>query len=292
MRTFVLVSVLFSVLFPSYAVLASRLEKRQDCGNSDSQCSPSGATSTTVPELGPGLSSLYVGLLHSINGISAASRRSTPDEMNALVRRSASLNFCCADGTDCLVLQSFTIPFCYDRFTTNFFLPDGSYGTIDSGSYTTSDSSNANLLTGQYTLSNGTTGNIYGSANSPEVPNTSTLTLPTPFTSSGVGSAIPASDLGGLATYTITVPASTVQPMTVPPEIISPVVLGSTTIPTVTTDPATTIPGTTIPPTTFTVTTHVAATASSTGGAGGMISMAGMNAGAGALGFLFVLLGM
>ena len=179
-----------------------------------------------------------------------------------------------------------------DKFTTNFFLPDGSFGTIDSGNYSTSDGSNANLLTGNYTLMNGTTGNIYGSANSPDVPNTSTLTLPTPFTSSGIGSAIPASDLGGLATYTVTVPASTVQPTTVPPEVISPVVLGSTTIPTATTDPATTIPGTTIPPTTFTVTTHVAATASSTGGAGGIISIPVTNAGVGVVGFLFVLLGI
>ncbi|MCJ1284637.1 hypothetical protein MMC26_003972 [Xylographa opegraphella] len=290
MHSFVTASVLLSLVFPS---CASRLKKRQDCGGSDSQCSPAGASSTTVPNLGPGLSTLYVDLLHSINGISAASRRSASEELNVLGRRSGSLNFCCANGTDCLVLQGFAIPFCYDRFTTNFFLPDGSYGTIDSGSYTTSDGSNANLLTGQHTLPNGTTDNIYGSANSPEVPNTSTLTLPTPFTSSGVGSAIPASELGGLATYTVTVPASTVQPTTLPPEIISPVVLGSTTIPTATTDPATTIPGTTIPPTTFTVTTHVAATASSTGGAGGIVSAAGMNAGAaGALGFLFVLLGI
>ncbi|MCJ1323318.1 hypothetical protein MMC15_008674 [Xylographa vitiligo] len=292
MHTFASASVLFPLLFSSYATLAARLEKRQDCGNSDTQCSPLGASSTTVPELGAGLSSLYVDLLHSINGITAASRRSNFDEMDVLVQRSASLDFCCATGTDCLVLQGFAIPFCYDRFTTNFYLPDGSYGTIDSGSYTTSDGSNADLLTGKYTLSNGTTDNIYGSTNSSEVPNTSTLTLPTPFTSSGVGSAIPASELGGLATYTVTVPASTIQPTTLPPEVISPVVLGSTTIPTATTDPATTIPGTTIPPTTFTVTTHVAATASSTGGAGGMISVAGMNAGAGALGFLFVLLGI
>ncbi|MCJ1398037.1 hypothetical protein MMC11_001234 [Xylographa trunciseda] len=269
-----------------------RLEKRQDCGDNYSQCSPSGASSTTVPDLGAGLSSLYVDLLHSINGISAANRRSTPDDFKALILRSAAPNVCCRDGTDCLALQGLSIPFCYDRFTTDFFLPDGSYGTIDSGNYTTSDGSNANLLSGQYTLSNGTTGNIYGSANSPEVPNTSTLTLPTPFTSAGVGSAIPASDLGGLATYTVTVPASTIQPTTLPPEVVSPVVLGSTTIPTATTDPATTIPGTTIPPTTFTVTTHVAATASSTGGAGGMISKPGMNAGAGVLGFLLVLLGI
>ncbi|MCJ1296378.1 hypothetical protein MMC34_007944 [Xylographa carneopallida] len=236
-----------------------------------------------VPELGPGLSSLYVDLLHSISGISAANRRSTSDQGGVLAPMGPIAWFFKAPP-----FPSAT----HDRFTTNFYLPDGSYGTIDSGSYTTSDGSNANLLTGQYTLSNGTTGNIYGSLNSPEVPNTSTLTLPTPFTSSGVGSAIPASDLGGLATYTVTVPASTIQPTTLPPEVISPVVLGSSTIPTATTDPATTIPGTTIPPTTFTVTTHLAATASSTGGAGGMLFMAGMNAGFGVLSFLLVFLGM
>ena len=48
-------------------------------------------------------------------------------------------------------------------------------------------------------LANGATGNIY-SAMPADKPNTSILHIPTPWTSSGVGTAIPGSQLGILAT--------------------------------------------------------------------------------------------
>ena len=80
-----------------------------------------------------------------------------------------------ADGTQCLLLQGLNFPFCYvsvpllelyrstlilfrTNYTTNYYLPGGSYGQIVSGNYTASDGSTANLITGDYTLTDGTTG--------------------------------------------------------------------------------------------------------------------------------------
>ncbi|ETI26073.1 hypothetical protein G647_02850 [Cladophialophora carrionii CBS 160.54] len=73
----------------------------------------------------------------------------------------------------------------------------GSYGSIISGNYTTPDGGQANLITGNYRLANGQSGNIY--QDSLDEPNTASLPIPTPWTSSGVGSAIPASQVGSQA---------------------------------------------------------------------------------------------
>lgn len=56
------------------------------------------------------------------------------------------------------------------------------------------------LISGDYIVPNGQTGNIYSSAES-DKPSTATLDIPTQDTSSGVGSAIPASQLGSSASY-------------------------------------------------------------------------------------------
>jgi hypothetical protein len=56
------------------------------------------------------------------------------------------------------------------------------------------------LISGDYLVPNGQTGNIYSSGES-DKPNTATLTIPMQDTSSGVGSAIPASQLGSSASY-------------------------------------------------------------------------------------------
>ena len=85
-----------------------------------------------------------------------------------------------------------------DKFTTDYFLQDGSYGSITSGNYTTPTGDQANLITGNYRMANGQTGNIYQGDRLDE-PNTSSMPIPTPWTSSGVGSAIPASAVGSQA---------------------------------------------------------------------------------------------
>lgn len=155
--------------------------------------------------------------------------------------------------------MSITNPRSQDKFTTNFYLPDGSYGSTITGNYSSPDGSAANLVSGNYTLANGTVGNLYG-GNDAARPNTSTLSMPTPYTSAGVGSAIPASALGGEATYTTTIPGTTVEPTTVAPQTVAAsVISGSTAVP-ATTKPATTIPGTTVAPKVLTITKPVSAT--------------------------------
>ena len=142
-----------------------------------------------------------------------------------------------------------------DRFTTDFFLVDGSYGTIANGSFNTTTGNQANLITGSFQLANGSTGNIYSAA-STEMPNTSKLPIPTPWTSSGVGSAIPGSQLGNLATYTSTLPGSYPPPTTAAPSTVSAeTVYGGYTLSTAATVPSYTVPGTSLAGSTYTIVT-------------------------------------
>ena len=98
------------------------------------------------------------------------------------------------DGASCVVLRGNELPVCYDKFTTNYFLPDGSTGSLAFGTYNSS-AGHVNLITGDFKTSKGDSGNIY--AEHPEAkPNIAALTLPTQFTAAGVGSAIPATELG------------------------------------------------------------------------------------------------
>jgi hypothetical protein len=187
------------------------VDRRDSCTSGYTVCAPSGATTIQVPSIGDSaIQNLFVDLIDS----------SLPDG-NTAVRRSvhdiqANASLCCVSSLTCLTMSSLQIPFCYDRFTTNYFLPDDSYGTVVSGSYTTSSGDAANLLSGDYTLKDGTKGNIYAN-NEAAKPNTATLHLPVQFTAQGVGSAIPASALGDVMTitYTTVLPRTTVLPGTI-----------------------------------------------------------------------------
>ena len=135
-----------------------------------------------------------------------------------------------------------------------------------SGNYTSSGGE-ANLLNGNYTLTDGTSGNIYPSA--PAKPDTATLTLPTQYTAAGVGSAIPVSALGQWTTYTTTIPGTTIPPTTIAAHVLAASVVSGSTIAPATTEPAVTLAATTVEPKTSAVTTRIAkATSSQTGAAG------------------------
>lgn len=171
-----------------------------------------------------------------------------------------------------------------DNYTTNYFLPGGSTGQIVSGNYNTTNG-NANLVSGDYTLSDGSKGNIYGSRDSPNRPNTSTLPIPTQYTAAGSGSAIAATALGQVLTITTTIPGTTVEPSTVAPETIALSISGTSTVVSATVKPGTTIPGTTVAAQTSTYTTTVASgTPTAKGGAGAVAPAMG-----GATGFGFLL---
>lgn len=152
-----------------------------------------------------------------------------------------------------------------DRFTTNFFLSDGSTGTLVNGDYRGPSNSYANLINGTYT-SGSTNGNIYNGDN--PAPDTAALPIPTPYTAAGVGSAIPLTALGGGATYTTTITGTTVLATT-----MAATTEASTTI------AATTLQGTTVQGSTIVV-TNAAATSSSSTGAAAAALPTGMVAGA------------
>ena len=181
------------------------------CGAGFTICAPPGATSAITPQIGSSdFQNLFVDIVESSL---PASKRSLPG------RSTASL--CCTSSLSCLTMANLQLPFCYDQFTTNYFLPDGSYGTVVGGAYTSAAGDIANLETGNYTLISGQTGNIY-SNNPAAKPNTATLPFPSQFTASGVGTAIPASALGGkiTVTYTTIIPGSTISASTIPPTTV------------------------------------------------------------------------
>ncbi|KAL8811197.1 MAG: hypothetical protein Q9200_001980 [Gallowayella weberi] len=279
----------------SFALIATsgsvRLEPRANCAKNYKKCDPKGATATEAPAIGTDLSQLYPELVNTVNGAKKLKRdfHDQGDEFASLLEpRAPSANLCCkfslatysdasyrmltlplgADGTQCLLLQELNLPFCYDNYTTNYFLPGGSTGQIVSGSYT-SATGQANLIDGEYTLADGTKGNIYGSQDSPSKPDTATLAIPTQYTASGSGSAIAATALGQVATITTTIPGTTVAPSTVAEETLPPSVSGTTTVVSATTKSASVIPGTTVQPKTSVYTTTLAAPAASGKGKSG-----------------------
>jgi hypothetical protein len=289
MRLSIAVSGLISCLVVVEAASA-KLNKRKDCAPNFTSCQPSGSSRTTLPPAGSDLSTLFGSLLTSVKGI----RAKRDGAVSAELSKRDSPRICCADGTRCLNLADFNIPFCYDRFTTNFVLADGSSGTLDSGNLDIKDGPRVNMLDGSYSGA-GQSGNIYGGS----PPDTATLPIPTPYTSSGVGSAIPITGLANIITVTSTVPGTTVGPttleatteevtLTLSPTttVVAPttqvisgtteVISGTTrivsaaTITTQSTRPPTTISGTTVNPKTLTYTTSGAGNSATGNGAAPM----------------------
>ena len=151
-----------------------------------------------------------------------------------------------------------------DKFTTDFFLSDGSYGNTAFGNYTSAAGDIANLISGDYTLVNGQNGNIYG--NESAKPDTSTMILPTPFTSKGVGSAIPASELGGAETYTTTIVGAVVPATTIPASTVPASISNGSTVIAESLLVESTVPASTLPAVTTVMTRTKAVAATKTGG--------------------------
>ncbi|KAL8775559.1 MAG: hypothetical protein Q9209_000055 [Squamulea sp. 1 TL-2023] len=166
-----------------------------------------------------------------------------------------------------------------------------STGQIVSGAYSPATGGQANLIDGDYTLADGTKGNIYGSEDSPSKPDTATLPIPTQYTASGSDSAIAATALGQVATITTTIPGTTVEPSVVSEETVAPSVSGTSTVQPATTKAASTIPGTTIPAKTSTYTTTFAA-AAATGKSDAAVSKPDMSGAAGFGLLLYMVFGL
>ncbi|KAH9864568.1 hypothetical protein J1614_010503 [Plenodomus biglobosus] len=252
-------SLKFIALAIATVAYASPLDSLSTAANNDpcEPCQPQGATGTTPPAMGSGLSSLYVDVLNSVKGI-GFNRRS--------VQVRAEQGFCCRQSLDCVNVQSLNIPMCYDKFTTNYAFPDGSYGSLTTGDYT-SGTATANLISGNYTNGNDN-GNIYASDPSAR-PNTATMSIPPQYTGTGVGAAIPATELGSIIVYTTIIPGTTFTAATTLAETVRVATVSGVEVST--TIAATTISqATTIAPQTTVVTQTAVPSSTSTGAAGQM----------------------
>ncbi|KAF1916378.1 hypothetical protein BDU57DRAFT_516459 [Ampelomyces quisqualis] len=238
---------------------ASPLDSPTKAVNDDpcEPCQPAGATGSNPPSIGSDLSSLYTDVLGSVKGINFQNGRRSLDAR-------AESGFCCRASLDCVHVQRLNIPMCYDKFTTNYAFPDGSYGSLTTGEYVAQSGGSANLFTGNFSAE-GTTGNIY-SANPADRPNTSTLSIPPQFTGTGVGSAVPAGQLGSIIVYTTTIPGTTYSaPTTLPGSVVVKTVSGQAVSESVA--PTTITQATTVAPQTTVVTSTGSAAPTSTGGA-------------------------
>ncbi|QSS66505.1 hypothetical protein I7I51_02692 [Histoplasma capsulatum] len=193
-------------------VTASTESARQYCGPGYEMCVARGSSSVSPPSIGPDMRKLFVSVIESVDVTNPWKRGTT--ERDDAVPRAELPGLCCKNGMECRLFKNYQTSFCWDRFTTNFYLIDGSYGSILTGIYNNSGDI-VDLISGKYTRSNGETGNIYAGDEASK-PNTSTMVLPPAWTSKGVGTAIPGSELGGGATYTTTIADTTKGPGTIP----------------------------------------------------------------------------
>lgn len=220
---------------PVALAVPAYLEARDQCSTGYSVCAPAGANSN-VPKIGDAaFQHLYVDLVQS--PLTHFKRQQQADSSTLL---------CCISSLDCVLMSNLLIPFCYDKFTTNYHLPDGSYGTIFGGSYTSPGGDTADLVNGVYTLADGQTGDIYSSVAPPD---TATLPIPSQFQGTGVGSAIPLSSLGFQLTATITqtIAATTIAATTIPGSTLAATTQSSlTTIPSTTTATISNLPFTNV----------------------------------------------
>ncbi|KAK7513073.1 hypothetical protein IWZ03DRAFT_45052 [Phyllosticta citriasiana] len=275
--------------------------RRATCGKNMQVCSPSGATTSHLPSLGPDLSSLYVDLLSTVDGVHFAAKRhaNSDDDDDNDDDKDETVAFCCSAATSCLLLSSSTcpgkIPICYDKYTTNFVLPDGTTGTIAAGTLNLPDGSSADLFSGAYTnASTHISGNLYTSSSSSpggesfshsnhnaaaaaaaDKPNTATLSIPPVYTAAGVGSAIPISALGTLVTSVATSVETLVSQATLPPTTRAAAetdAAGSTVAPATTRSAETVIPTTVLSTHASTVTTEEPAAATGSGAGTGASS--------------------
>lgn len=221
-------------------------------------CQPQGAANMAPPAVGSDISSLYTDVLASVKDISFSNGRRSVDAR-------AESGFCCRQSLNCVNVQSINVPMCYDKFTTNFAFPDGSYGSLTTGDYN-SDGASVNLISGNYTKGS-EQGNIY--SNDPSAkPNTATLSIPPQYTGTGVGGAIPVTELGSIIIYTTTIPGTTYSAPTTIPETVRVATVEGATLSTTILATTITAPTTISPQTSVVTRTASVATESSKAGAG------------------------
>lgn len=128
--------ILVALSFCLVANADSEIQARERCSNDFTSCRPKGASAVNAPGIGSSLSTLLVDLLDSINKVQNIKRET---DLNFIAKdtRAMTGSICCrlysngtlwhpqltmptgADGTQCLLLQGYALPFCYvSVFTT------------------------------------------------------------------------------------------------------------------------------------------------------------------------------
>jgi hypothetical protein len=199
MRSAFLTSLLFATAY------ATPLDASQQ--ESCIPCAPQGATGSVPPAVGVRLDTLFLDVLESVKDIHFRKRW-----IDAITPREDG--FCCRETLECINVQNLNIPMCYDKFTTNFAFQDGSWGSLTTGEYNAQGGAKVNLISGQYTVQ-GLDGNIY-SEDPAAKPDTATLSIPPQWTETGVGSAIPASEIASVVPITSTAASALTTPATTP----------------------------------------------------------------------------
>lgn len=118
------------LLFPFMHLIVARdtLNARADCSKSYTICQPKGASTQDEPPVGSALSPLFVDIVNTVDSNHNHKREARED--HAIGPRVSTGSLCCkkvrhkptttdtdrlagADGTQCLLLQDYNLPFCY-----------------------------------------------------------------------------------------------------------------------------------------------------------------------------------
>lgn len=204
------------------------------CSSDFKICAPAGTKTDSLGPIGSAWGDLFNNIVDVVSNYGISHPAAATIDASGPARREQA--FCCqfscrqrsqadqflgSNVADCLLVPVVDIAMCWvrlnmnlpqyasltmfqDRFTTNVYFPDGTYGTVVTGDFNTSDGTSINLVYGDYTMKNGTKGNIYnGDVSVSAKPDTTTMPMPSPWTSKGEGSAIPATGLGTTASLSV-----------------------------------------------------------------------------------------
>lgn len=123
-------SVLLLVSSAHLTIGYSTLEPRAACNKNYATCNPKGASTQDEPPIGSALSPFYVDIVNTVDS-SKNDKRDVQESKDVLLTRASGGSLCCeyrlgvafrrstlilntgADGTQCLLLQDFNLPFCY-----------------------------------------------------------------------------------------------------------------------------------------------------------------------------------
>ncbi|KAK0514313.1 hypothetical protein JMJ35_002930 [Cladonia borealis] len=115
--------------FTHVSLCNNNFKARNVCNNDYSLCDPKGASTSDEPPISSALSPLFIDILNTVDN-NKDTKRDVVRSTDRLKPRLLGGGLCCTDGTQCLLLQGLNFPFCYDNYTTNYYLPGGSYGQI------------------------------------------------------------------------------------------------------------------------------------------------------------------